>query len=252
MFSKFFNKCSIAPSATPSTSANEEEDFVKVTAKYAESKRSTKFVMVDRPPIIPTNPPEPSSIIPIYTESLLEMNIHLRAIPSIHATIRSGVRALHDISIILSKYTESIADQRTLAMRYIGSLPPGHQRALALVIGLILNLDASWPAWDRSTVQAQEFDFGAAVWLLRLGPCGVTWKFEQNEGMMFVLDVLLVEEEIWVKDNEDGEGWEDKKAELSGCVKELWEWAEGLQVGRRKVAKGSAVRKLGLATRHGD
>lgn len=271
MFPGLFSKRQRAPSASPIPSSAEEEEFVNVVAKDAES---SSFVVVDKPhtkpdhvssmpshPLFsaltqfPSQPPEPSYITPIYTKTLLKMNPHLRAVPAMHTTIRTGVLALHDMAIILSKCSENIPDQRSLAMKHISSIQLAHQRALALVIGLILNLDHTWPTWDRSVVAAQEFEFSAAVWLLRLGPCGVTWKFEQHEEMKVVLDVLLAEEEMWVAQNEDEEGWEGKKAEMETWVKELWEWAEGVQGGDeregreegskgKKVAKGSAVRKV--------
>jgi hypothetical protein len=145
-----------------------------------------------------------------------------------------GVSTLSDCSDFLqgsSDYTKLFSILKNLYCDF--------QVALCQAISVILN-DADWV----NAAPDSDLEIPPLILLLKLSPQRLTAGFIEGK---VVADILLRADEEWIVANVKDRRYEDKKAEMQLFAYELQGWAEKVLAPRKRLAKASKVRIVGLA-----
>jgi len=172
---------------------------------------------------------EPGKIIASYARRLAGHTETETACTNDHKCIScvTLTKALELLDSYASKWESSPGNVKNMANTVLCNLrgrPRYQQLRFYALLAKLLD-DDKWAETDYKLVKDGDFEISAVLWILKLGPRGLSQGWDQGKSTMAT---LMDEEEDWVLANIDDPKYEDKKQLLEDFADGLCSW--GLEV----------------------
>jgi len=139
------------------------------------------------------------------------------------------VKSMELLNSYTSKWESSpgnVKDMATAVLCNLRGRPLYQQRRFYALLAKLLD-DDKWAETDYKLVKDGDFEISAVLWILKLGPRGLSHGWEDGKTTMAI---LMDEEEAWVLANIEDEKYEEKKQLLEDFADGICTW--GLEVAK--------------------